>query len=602
MGNVQSKSDGIIIQAINRLSSAIISFSEKIEKIPGKAPEIITVSLYGILHFIISLFHEPWFDEALAWLIARDSSIYQLLFETPHYEGHPALWHLVLMPFAKAGAPYGFTFSLVNFLFAGFAVYLLVFKAPFKRIFRISVPFTYFLFYQFGIISRPYCMMMLAFVLMAITYGKRNEKPGRYVLSLAFLCATSAYGIVYAGGLAIVWLIELWCDETKRINQKSGSAFATKVKSFINNLIENQKIIFLLILLIYALFIIWRIIPAEDAYAAIRAKNPEQQNGLLTRIIYTFFTSVSDLFLTDVYCSAGTLMDTSFSTLEFVCGTVIGILIVGVIVLYGRKSKKLLTWVLPYSMFAVFSSIVYLYRHHIGIELLFIIFWLWICESEKKNAKLANNSEPEAEKHINPAKGGSCNDIILIGKSVGVIMLTIAMIIPMMWTVTSSVCDIMFTYAYGKHEYEYLEDNDLLSYDILCEWNAQHIEENDEYAPVDVTFSLQEVSISPYLEENHILNRASIPELNYSTIHKVPQLEVAQQNETAIKNAGYPEVLLGLPDMGNIYGYTDLNLNDYVKVYQDVIGNIWKGVPGSNLSYIYVRRNLAEEKKLDEVQ
>ena len=147
MGNVQSKSDGIIIQAINRLSSAIISFSEKIEKIPGKAPEIIAVSLYGILHFIISLLHEPWFDEALAWLIARDSSIYQLLFETPHYEGHPALWHLVLMPFAKAGAPYGFTFSLVNFLFAGFAVCLLVFKAPFKRIFRISVPFTYFLFF-----------------------------------------------------------------------------------------------------------------------------------------------------------------------------------------------------------------------------------------------------------------------------------------------------------------------------------------------------------------------------------------------------------------------------------------------------------------------
>ena len=61
----------------------------------GKA-EILALLLYIIGTVLVSCFHEPWFDEAQAWLIARSASLYEILFEIPHYEGHPQMWHLPL--------------------------------------------------------------------------------------------------------------------------------------------------------------------------------------------------------------------------------------------------------------------------------------------------------------------------------------------------------------------------------------------------------------------------------------------------------------------------------------------------------------------------
>ena len=66
----------------------------------GKA-EYITMFLYVILLCIVECFHESWFDEVQAWQIARSASLKEILFEVPHYEGHPQLWHLLLYPFLQ---------------------------------------------------------------------------------------------------------------------------------------------------------------------------------------------------------------------------------------------------------------------------------------------------------------------------------------------------------------------------------------------------------------------------------------------------------------------------------------------------------------------
>lgn len=70
--------------------------------------ECIIMLVYIVGISVISYFHEPWFDEAQAWQIARSASIKDILFKIPHWEGHPQLWHLLLVPFAKLGAPYLF--------------------------------------------------------------------------------------------------------------------------------------------------------------------------------------------------------------------------------------------------------------------------------------------------------------------------------------------------------------------------------------------------------------------------------------------------------------------------------------------------------------
>ena len=68
--------------------------------------DLIIILIYAIITFIVTIFfHEKWRDEAQAWLLARDLNPIEL-FKQMKYEGHPPLWHLILMPFAKLGFPY----------------------------------------------------------------------------------------------------------------------------------------------------------------------------------------------------------------------------------------------------------------------------------------------------------------------------------------------------------------------------------------------------------------------------------------------------------------------------------------------------------------
>lgn len=139
-------------------------------------------------------------------------------FEIPHYEGHPPLWDLILLPFAKLGAPYELSLAIVNIFFMTLAVAVLLFKSPFPKLIRCLLPFNFFLFYQYGVISRPYCIFVLAIFLAAVCYKNRNENPVKYLLCLALMCAVHSYGIMIAGGLCIVWLIEIFIEYKKAEN------------------------------------------------------------------------------------------------------------------------------------------------------------------------------------------------------------------------------------------------------------------------------------------------------------------------------------------------------------------------------------------------
>lgn len=178
--------------------------------------DVITLIIYLLGVCTVSFFHEPWFDEAQSWAIARSGTIKEILFEIPHYEGHPPLWHLILAPFAKLGAPYELSLAAVNIFFMTLAVAVLLFKSPFPKLIRCLLPFNFFLFYQYGVVSRPYSVLTLSFFLAAAFYPSRNKKPLRYVFSLAFMCMIHSFGIIFAGGLCVVWLSEIISKYVKK--------------------------------------------------------------------------------------------------------------------------------------------------------------------------------------------------------------------------------------------------------------------------------------------------------------------------------------------------------------------------------------------------
>lgn len=175
-----------------------------------KNKKFLAFAVYLIITLVLMSFHENWRDEAQAWLIARDCNLLEL-FNEMKYEGHFLLWYLILMPFAKLGFPY-VTTNIISWIITSLSVWLILDKAPFKFYKRVLLIFTFPLLYLFPIISRCYCLIPLAIVLMCISYKNKKEKPLKYLLSIVLLANTHVIMLGMVGIVLLDYIIEIFKD------------------------------------------------------------------------------------------------------------------------------------------------------------------------------------------------------------------------------------------------------------------------------------------------------------------------------------------------------------------------------------------------------
>ena len=181
--------------------------------------------------------HEPWFDEAQAWLIARDSTLPELLTTRMRYEGTPPLWHLILLPAVRLHLPYA-TLNVIAALISLVGVWLVVRRAPFPPVVRALLPFSFFIFYQYGVVARSYCLLAPLLFALAIVYPRKLEQPWRWWGLLALLANVSVHGFLIAGALQVLHLIEVrraWAtlDRSVRRGQVVSSAALALVAGII---------------------------------------------------------------------------------------------------------------------------------------------------------------------------------------------------------------------------------------------------------------------------------------------------------------------------------------------------------------------------------
>lgn len=166
----------------------------------------ICIGLYFFTNLIFFINHEPYRDEANVWLMAKYLSPVELLREI-HYQGHPCLWYLLVMPFAKLGLPYR-TIEVLSFLIMLIAAVLFVGQAKLIGIAKIACLFSPIFLYFYPVIARGYCLIVLLLVLVAIVYPKRFHKPVWYGLLLGLLVQADTISVGLAGGLSVAWLTE----------------------------------------------------------------------------------------------------------------------------------------------------------------------------------------------------------------------------------------------------------------------------------------------------------------------------------------------------------------------------------------------------------
>jgi len=196
---------------------------------------LVLMSLGWLVLYTVSK-HEPWADEAQAWLVARDFGWWQMLLAELRYEGHPPFWFALLWPaihfFRMPYAHLGYLGGSIAIL--GLA--MLIFFAPFPRALRYLIASSFFFVYQYAVIARPYVLMPLLGFGAAYFYRKGLPRILPFAGCIALLIQVSSYAAVIAIALAVVYFLPLvlrWKELAEKDRQRVIAAGALVAASLV---------------------------------------------------------------------------------------------------------------------------------------------------------------------------------------------------------------------------------------------------------------------------------------------------------------------------------------------------------------------------------
>ena len=157
---------------------------------------VLVAIAFVCLGFFAGLYHEPWADEAQAWLIARDNNSILDIIKAVRLEGTLPTWHLIIKIFQLCGLNYRFFFIIP--LILSTAGVLLLFATDAPLVVKAVLPFSFYAVYQNAVVARQYSLVFPVMMLIVLLYRQRLTKPVRFHLVLLILAMTSSYGVIVA--------------------------------------------------------------------------------------------------------------------------------------------------------------------------------------------------------------------------------------------------------------------------------------------------------------------------------------------------------------------------------------------------------------------
>ena len=204
------------------------------------------------------------------------------MIEFSRYEAHPLLWHFMLMPFAKLGAPV-WTVNLLSYLIVAASAFIFLFRTSLNKTAKIVILFTIPFIYTYSSIARNYSLILLFGMIIAAMYRSRFDHPFLISIPIALMVFTHAMAWGFVAGITITFhIFELARvilgksshDRKKVIAMASGLALiaastifavvtlygSTTPGLYVENNPETVKIVISMILLIViaALYTVYR--------------------------------------------------------------------------------------------------------------------------------------------------------------------------------------------------------------------------------------------------------------------------------------------------------------------------------------------------------
>lgn len=175
------------------------------------APVVLAISFtaFAVMMAYGIYVHEPWLDEAHAWLLARDASMIDLLTTYLRYEGHPPLWYVIINVLTTLNLPY-VMLNVTAAIIVAIGVVLLYRLKGVPLMVKVLLPFTYFIAYQYGIVARSYVLILPLLLAIIHLYPRRSERIWTFTGLLVLLCNVSVHALMIAGALTLLYIIDVW--------------------------------------------------------------------------------------------------------------------------------------------------------------------------------------------------------------------------------------------------------------------------------------------------------------------------------------------------------------------------------------------------------
>lgn len=456
--------------------------------------------LYIAIIAIVMCFHEPWFDEAQSWLIARDSSLTDIISVRTHYEGHPPFWNLLLAIAAKNSVPYEFGIKGIQLVCASLLGAWLIFKSPFKSASSLAtflIPFTYFACFQYGVTSRPYALLCLSLLVAAHYWNSADSKTSsawKLAISLMFMCLLSVYGIAFAAGFTIAWI---WRVFSKNINKTLNfSDILHAIKATIaSNLARLISWGLIAIFGAANLALAW---PAKNAFAT---RATIDGNSTIAKCFAFIFVMPSESMFTSFYGDIS-MRRMPFDFLPIAICTLFSLAIWAFAIRIAKRRKLLAVLVIPYLVLTI-VAVRYFTLHHAGLIFVFLLSVLWISHIKEP---LSTKDIPAIFVKVAPTKFR-----FIKNKAFKINLLISIILAPsLIWNAFACVNDILFDYSPSRAVAQYISSNHLQNKRFVASWlhNDEQVDESGKVISHEENdthqYSWLLIGANPYFSKNLI--------------------------------------------------------------------------------------------------
>ena len=548
--------------------------------------------LYIAIIAIVMCFHEPWFDEAQSWLIARDSPIASIFSVRPHYEGHPPFWNLLLAIAAKSGVPYEFGIKGIQLICASLLGAWLIFKSPFKHASSLAtflIPFTYFVCFQYGVTSRPYALLCLSLLVAAHYWNSADSKTSsacKLAISLMFMCLLSVYGIAFAAGFTIAWI---WRVFSKNISEACSkacsktlnfSAIFHAIKATIaSNLAQLISWGLIAIFGVANLALAW---PAKNAFAT---RATIDGNSTIAKCFAFIFVMPSESMFTSFYGDIS-MRRMPFDFLPITICTIFSLVIWAFAIKIATRRKLLAVLVIPYLVLTI-VAVRYFTLHHAGLIFVFLLSALWISHIKEP---LSSKDIPAIFVKVAPTKFR-----FIKNKAFKINLLISIILAPsLIWNAFACVNDILFDYSPSRAVAQYISRNHLQNKRFVASWlhNYEQVDESGNVISHEEAdthqYSWLLVGANPYFSNNLIdcayKNKTFIT--NESSSAKQQEKELA-----ACAAKGEPEFFVSESSQPWYYFLAlKYNISHYKAHAVSNVKTSWKALVWESTATIYERK------------